>query len=70
VAAIWKEALGLRQVGIHDNFFDAGGHSLLLVRVHGALRRTFDTSLSVVDLFRLPTINDLARAIAAEREPK
>jgi amino acid adenylation domain-containing protein len=70
VAAIWKEALGLRQVGVHDNFFDAGGHSLLLVRVHGALRRTFDTSLSVVDLFRLPTINDLARAIAAEREPK
>lgn len=69
VADIWKEALGLPRVGVHDNFFDVGGHSLLLVRVHGALRRTFDTSLSVVDMFRLPTINDLARAIAAERGP-
>ena len=38
VAALWREALGVERVGVHDNFFDLGGHSLLVVRAHQRLR--------------------------------
>ncbi|MDT5268373.1 MAG: hypothetical protein QOH49_559 [Acidobacteriota bacterium] len=66
IAAIWREALGLEEVGIHDNFFDLGGHSLLLVRVHSELRQAFDAELTMLDLFKYPTISSLAGFIAPE----
>ncbi|MET0622970.1 MAG: amino acid adenylation domain-containing protein [Pyrinomonadaceae bacterium] len=68
VAAIWREALGLEQVGVHDNFFDLGGHSLLLVRVHSELRQAFDADLTMLDLFKYPTISALAGFIAPEAD--
>ncbi|MEA2905945.1 MAG: hypothetical protein QOI12_3332, partial [Alphaproteobacteria bacterium] len=68
LAGIWQAVLGMGHVGLHDNFFDIGGHSLLLVRVHRRLTQIFDTALTLVDLYRLPTVSALARAIAAERE--
>jgi surfactin family lipopeptide synthetase C len=56
--------LNLEKVGIHDNFFDLGGHSLLLVKAHTQLRATFTTDqsieLSLMDLFRYPTVGSLA----------
>ncbi len=64
VAAIWRECLGLEEVGADDNFFDLGGHSLLLVRVYGRLCDELKISLSLVDLFRFPTVRLLAGAIA------
>jgi aryl carrier-like protein len=51
------------QVGIHDNFFDLGGHSLLLIKIHARLRREVDSDLAVVDLFRYPTIEALAASL-------
>jgi hypothetical protein len=64
VAEVWKEVLGTATVGRHDNFFDLGGHSLLLVQVHEKLRSRFpETTLSVVDLFELPTIATLAQRL-------
>ncbi|PMB52380.1 non-ribosomal peptide synthetase [Fischerella thermalis CCMEE 5201] len=60
IAEIWREALNVEDVGIHDNFFELGGHSLLLVQVHSKLREVFKRDLSVLDLFRYPTINSLA----------
>ncbi len=65
IAAVWQEALGLPSVGIHDNFFDLGGHSLLLAKVHAALKRDLGRELSLVDLFRYPTVAALAQALAA-----
>jgi len=65
VAAIWQDVLGLSRVGLHDNFFDLGGHSLALARVHAELRRQLGTDLTLIDLFKHPTVGDLARAIAA-----
>ena len=44
VAAIWREVLALDRVGLHDNFFDLGGHSLLLVKLQARLQRDFATS--------------------------
>jgi amino acid adenylation domain-containing protein len=60
IADIWQKLLQLEDVGIHDNFFELGGHSLLLVQVHSKLREAFKRDLSVLDLFRYPTINSLA----------
>ena len=41
VADIWRELLRNNRVGLHDNFFDVGGHSMLMVKLHGALQREF-----------------------------
>ncbi|MFW9261381.1 amino acid adenylation domain-containing protein [Nostoc sp. CALU 546] len=60
IADIWQNVLQIESVGIHDNFFELGGHSLLLVQVHSKLREVFKKDLSVIDLFRYPTISSLA----------
>ncbi len=64
IAEIWAEVLGLERVGAHDNFFDLGGHSLLLARVHAALRQRLDTEISIVELFRFPTVASLAQRLS------
>src|SRR5579863_4284360 len=51
----------LDRVGIHDNFFDLGGHSLLLLRVCDRLHAKYGAVLSVIDLFRYPNIDSIAR---------
>jgi amino acid adenylation domain-containing protein len=61
VAAIWAEVLQVEKVGIRDNFFDAGGHSLLIVQVQSKLNRKLATQIPVVEFFRQPTIELLAR---------
>ncbi len=61
IAQVWRESLQLEKVGVHDNFFDLGGHSLLLVQVHNRLKELLNRpDLAVVDLFRRPTIRGLA----------
>ncbi|HEY7407080.1 MAG TPA: amino acid adenylation domain-containing protein [Gemmatimonadaceae bacterium] len=61
IAAIWQEILNVPRVGVQDNFFDIGGHSLLTVRVHSRLRAAVDRPVSLTDLFRFPTIRSLAK---------
>ena len=68
IAGVWQEVLGVEAVGTSDNFFDLGGHSLLMVRVHGRLSEIFTGNLSVVDLLRYPTVASLAAFIAAQTE--
>ncbi|MFJ8332074.1 amino acid adenylation domain-containing protein [Streptomyces sp. NPDC094437] len=62
VAAAWESALGLAAgtVGAHDNFFDLGGHSLLLARVQTRLRAHLGWDVPVLDLFTRPTPAALA----------
>ena len=65
VAGIWREVLGLERVGIRDNFFDVGGHSLSLVEVHARLEVAFpESGLRVVDLFRYSTVEAVAERLA------
>lgn len=59
LVSLWKELLN-REVGIHDNFFDVGGHSLLLARLHALLHKMNFADLTLVDLFVHPTISSLA----------
>jgi amino acid adenylation domain-containing protein len=68
VAGIWCGVLGRGRVGRDENFFDAGGHSLLLVRVHRQLRETTGAELSLVDLFAHPTVRDMAALVAGGGE--
>jgi amino acid adenylation domain-containing protein len=65
IAAVWREVLHVERVGLHDNFFDHGGHSLLLMQVQGKLRRLLDREIAIVDLFRYPTVAKLSRHLEA-----
>ncbi|HSF40847.1 MAG TPA: amino acid adenylation domain-containing protein, partial [Thermoanaerobaculia bacterium] len=63
VARVWQEVLGVDRVGAHDNFFDLGGHSLLMPRLHALLKAALGErgrGLTLVDLFRFPTVGTLA----------
>lgn len=60
LSSLWREVLGLERLGIHDNFFDLGGHSLLIVELLGRIRKQFGLDLSIVDLYQLATIEKLA----------
>jgi amino acid adenylation domain-containing protein len=60
IAAVWREVLNLGSVGVHDNFFDLGGDSLLIAQVRSQLERSFGMPISIIDLFRYPTIAALA----------
>lgn len=65
IAAIWAEFLGLEQVGLRDNFFDLGGHSVLVARVRLRLQKLFDSDISMSEMFRYTTVESLARRIEA-----
>jgi amino acid adenylation domain-containing protein/FkbM family methyltransferase len=68
IAAVWREVLGIEEVGVEDNFFDVGGHSLLLVRLHGRLAEALERDLSLIELFRHPSIRAQARLVACPAE--
>jgi amino acid adenylation domain-containing protein len=68
IARIWSEALKVKQVGVHDNFFEIGGHSLLIIQVHRRLCATLGREVSVVDLFRHPTISSLAGLLSEDTD--
>ena len=61
IAGVWRVVLGLDKVGLDDNFFDLGGHSLLLMHVHDQLCRLFPAqNLSILELFEYRTLRSLA----------
>ncbi len=60
---IWKKELDLDTVGINDNFFDVGGHSLKAVRLMSEVQKQFNVTLPIVQLYKDGTINGLAVAI-------
>jgi len=70
LARIWCELLHLPQVGIHDNFFDIGGHSLLAMRVVARVRDVFGVELPVRTLFESPTIAELCREVTVLQEDR
>jgi acyl carrier protein len=60
VARIWTELLGVDAIGIHDDFFDVGGGSLLAVRAVSRIREVFRVDIGITTLFDHPTIAGLA----------
>jgi amino acid adenylation domain-containing protein len=67
LATIWAEVLGLDKVGIHDNFFVLGGHSLLVTQVISKLRAAMQVDMPLRALFEAPTVAQLAERIALAR---
>ena len=67
VAAIWRESLGLSEIGVHDDFLDLGGHSLLATRVAARIEEQLAVETSVRDLFEQPTVAGLAGRIEERR---
>ena len=61
ILSVWKEALGREDVGVEDNFFDSGGHSILAVKVHREITQRLQVDLAVTDLFRFTTVRALAK---------
>jgi amino acid adenylation domain-containing protein len=63
LAEMWSQLLGVERVGIHDNFFEVGGHSLLVTQAVARIRDLFEVELPIRLLFKVSTIAELAQAI-------
>ncbi|HET7232476.1 MAG TPA: phosphopantetheine-binding protein, partial [Longimicrobium sp.] len=66
VAKVWEELLETPGVGLDDNFFEIGGHSLLLARVQERIREVTGRPVTVVDLFQFSTVRALAAHLDAQ----
>ncbi|HEX6911345.1 MAG TPA: amino acid adenylation domain-containing protein [Longimicrobium sp.] len=73
IAKVWQAVLGIEAVGLDDNFFEVGGHSLLVARMQEGLREALGRTVSVVELFQYPTVGTLAAhlesAAAGDADP-
>ncbi|MBU6350099.1 MAG: amino acid adenylation domain-containing protein [Chloroflexi bacterium] len=71
LATLWQSVLGTTPIGVHDNFFQIGGHSLLAVQLLARIRQHFPQELSLTQLFQHPTIEALATLLnsSAEQPP-
>ncbi|MCR6481999.1 amino acid adenylation domain-containing protein [Amycolatopsis sp. OK19-0408] len=69
IAAVWREVLGLDAVRVTDNFFDVGGHSLALAKVHAEVTTRLGRRIPMVDLFSHPTVRALATHLHAGAAP-
>ena len=67
IASVWQGVLGIAEIGRDDNFFDLGGHSLLLIQVHATLVEKLGRPLAVTDLFQYSTIASLAAHVGGGR---
>jgi acyl carrier protein len=68
LAGIWAEVLKLERIGIHDNFFDLGGHSLMATQIVSRIRASFQVELPLRSLFETPTVTALADAIQRAKD--
>jgi natural product biosynthesis luciferase-like monooxygenase protein len=65
IADLWRKTLKIESVGVTDNFFDLGGHSLLVVQLHNQLKQALKTPLSLTDLYQYPTIRSLSEYLSS-----
>jgi hypothetical protein len=68
IAAIWQDLLGVDKVGIHDDFFQLGGHSIIAMKLASKLVATLDTPVAVGAVFATPTVSGLAARLDAATE--
>ncbi|HBS60840.1 MAG TPA: non-ribosomal peptide synthetase, partial [Firmicutes bacterium] len=64
MAAIWREVLDVEQVGIDDDFFSLGGHSLKATRLAAVVQKSFGVRMPITELFQQPTVRQLCQAVA------
>ena len=66
VAKVWETVLEMENPGTQDNFFDLGGHSLLMIQVHQQLREVLGKNVPLVQIYKHPTIHQLAQYLSQE----
>lgn len=67
---VWRDALGLETFSVNSNFFDLGGHSLLVVQVQRDLKERLGRAISITDVFRYPTVRKLAEFLGGDAQPE
>jgi amino acid adenylation domain-containing protein len=67
VAQIFSETLGLRGIGLDDNFFDCGGTSLLLIKAHTLIQAKFERQIPITVMFECSTVRSLSARLSAEK---
>jgi amino acid adenylation domain-containing protein len=70
IASIWQKVLQVDAPGIHDNFFELGGHSLLMIQLRSKLQEAFNREISMVELFKYPSISSFAQYLTGGEESK
>jgi len=68
VARIWQDILEIPDAGLQTNFFDHGGHSLLLLRVQDRIKEEIGVDVTVTDLFNHPTVESLAGRLTQQTD--
>jgi amino acid adenylation domain-containing protein len=63
IAGIWQEVLEIEKIGVSDNLFRLGGHSLSAIRILAAIQREFDIDITVQDIFTYPTLEGFSRLV-------
>jgi acyl carrier protein len=67
IVGIWQQVLSLEKVGIHDNFFDLGGNSLLLLQASNKLEHLLGQDAMVIEFFKYPTIASLVNYLRSDK---
>src|SRR3989339_740225 len=66
IANIWQEVLNIKKIGLNDNFFNLGGHSLKAIQVLARINKEFDIDLGLKELFKYPILNELSKEVEKE----
>ncbi len=66
VAQIWQDVLGIEQIGVHDNFHDIGGDSLIAIKIVSRIEELFPADFNIELLFQYPTILELAAYLESQ----
>lgn len=70
LSAIWCSVLNVDAVGLEDNFFDLGGNSVLLIKLFNQLPASIKSQIKMVDIFKYPSIAQLANALKVDKSPQ
>lgn len=68
LTALWEEVLGVSKIGVENNFFDLGGHSLKATSLVSKIHKEFNVQVTLGELFSMPTIKELAQHMASSSE--
>ncbi|MEH2042430.1 type I polyketide synthase [Nostoc sp.] len=70
LADIWQPILGIEKIGIHDNFFEIGGDSLIGIQLIATFNKVFNLNISIAKLYECPNIGSMAKILTPEKSPE